>query len=255
MQLWDEVVEDARCYDVYDELLRHFARERGVPNDVCQLPFAGVRLTISGSIFQLPAVIGAGAEPTTRAVGNVHVPFDLIIDSAAIKRLIDTGKFQLMRGNYRQWRRADKTLVEHAEYNHLSPQLRNLIEDSITKEFHEHLRDELMPSTAVDDDFCGNEPAGLWATNMRAQATGLERMERYLRNVGGPSLTIHAYRPDEPKRTDFTLAEIAALARNVTVQLVIAVGPLYRLKRTPTTAIEFHSADKIPNAKAFDVVR
>lgn len=84
--LWDEATEDARVYDLLDDIMRHFALQRGVAPLEADREFGGACITLSGSVFQLPAVIGAVTEDTERAVGNLHVPYDLVIDSPAIMR-------------------------------------------------------------------------------------------------------------------------------------------------------------------------
>ena len=68
-------------------------------------------------------------------------------------------------------------------------------------------------------------------------------------------LTLNAHRTGDPHSLHFDQAETQALARNVTFELILAIGPLYRLKRTPTAPVEFHAKDKMTNMKAGDILR
>ena len=49
--------------------------------------------------------------------------------------------------------------------------------------------------------------------------------------------------------TAYGSAEQNALASNVTFKLIVAVGPLYVVKRTPDVPIEMHASDHMASAK------
>ena len=262
MHIYDEGnCQESVVYDVVSGAMQVFAERRLVPPLVAGLPFGGQRLRITASLFQLSGFI-SNLGFAERPVGNVDVPRELLIDSVAIRQL---GRF-ILRGNHRQNDPTLKSAVSASEKGRLSAAHRSIIEEGILRELGDgnnihaaRMENTCLPSRRYDNGI-GDQPAGLWCTNMRAQACSTSRFQRHIGDHpewvhGTDYLTITAHLTGRPRITTFSAQESAALARNVTFNLHLVVGCLYVAVRAPTAPVEYLSHHKLNNAKAGAVFR